>query len=409
MKIDELTINNFKGIDELRFKPKMINVIVGKNNTGKTSLLEAIDLLFNTQNIRMHYDRHFSKLINVNSTSAEVIAKLGDETKTLKLKKADPLSVAMTFKNTINNILKTSGGIIGLDDELLIKSIKEKLRQEIKSEIEKQANAVITPELASKLSTESITVTKDASEDTYISFESDDALKLVDHVIAQISKSVKEKFEFEPDQRMLSFAIRLNTLSRYRPVKRGVDKILFIENLILEIKGRRSATDAAVVPEVEKRIKEYKLLENLERFDLDYLVFKNKKAPVPYDFMGDGFKAMVGLFWYLYSNTKGRIVLVEEPETHMHPGYIRELVRYIIKLSKEQNMQFFMTTHCGDLINCFLDYNLTEELTETEKAYLKTNLSIVKLEKSGDGVSRNVYGPDDAQAVKKLLIDLRGI
>ena len=37
MKIKEITINNFKGIDNLNIKPKMINLIVGKNNTGEIS------------------------------------------------------------------------------------------------------------------------------------------------------------------------------------------------------------------------------------------------------------------------------------------------------------------------------------------------------------------------------------
>ena len=55
MQIKELKIENFKGISYLKFSPKKINLIVGRNNTGKTSVLEAIDLLFNTVKLRCYF------------------------------------------------------------------------------------------------------------------------------------------------------------------------------------------------------------------------------------------------------------------------------------------------------------------------------------------------------------------
>ena len=35
MVFKKIEINNFKCIDKLEFKPKKINLIVGRNNTGK--------------------------------------------------------------------------------------------------------------------------------------------------------------------------------------------------------------------------------------------------------------------------------------------------------------------------------------------------------------------------------------
>ncbi len=45
--IERLLIKNFKCIDELELLPGMINVIVGRNNTGKTSILQAIESYYN--------------------------------------------------------------------------------------------------------------------------------------------------------------------------------------------------------------------------------------------------------------------------------------------------------------------------------------------------------------------------
>ena len=50
IKINEISITNYKGINSLNFSPKDINIIVGPNNTGKSSLLNAISLVFYSLN-----------------------------------------------------------------------------------------------------------------------------------------------------------------------------------------------------------------------------------------------------------------------------------------------------------------------------------------------------------------------
>lgn len=50
--IKELEIKNFKSIKRLKFKPKKVNVFIGKPNVGKSNILEAMSLmtgLYNTQ------------------------------------------------------------------------------------------------------------------------------------------------------------------------------------------------------------------------------------------------------------------------------------------------------------------------------------------------------------------------
>lgn len=45
--IDHLTIENFKSIRKLELRPKRINLFVGRPNTGKSNILEAIEILGN--------------------------------------------------------------------------------------------------------------------------------------------------------------------------------------------------------------------------------------------------------------------------------------------------------------------------------------------------------------------------
>ena len=46
MKFDELLTSNFRGIDHAQLKKlKSVNLMVGKDNSGKTSILESIFVL----------------------------------------------------------------------------------------------------------------------------------------------------------------------------------------------------------------------------------------------------------------------------------------------------------------------------------------------------------------------------
>ncbi|MHA1682187.1 MAG: AAA family ATPase [Promethearchaeota archaeon] len=41
-RIERINIQSYRGIDDLEFKPRTINIFVGKNNSGKSSVLNAI-------------------------------------------------------------------------------------------------------------------------------------------------------------------------------------------------------------------------------------------------------------------------------------------------------------------------------------------------------------------------------
>ena len=46
MRIEKLILENFRLITDLNINPSAINLIVGKNNSGKSSLVEAIYFAF---------------------------------------------------------------------------------------------------------------------------------------------------------------------------------------------------------------------------------------------------------------------------------------------------------------------------------------------------------------------------
>ena len=120
--------------------------------------------------------------------------------------------------------------------------------------------------------------------------------------------------------------------------------------------------------------------------------------------MGDGFKCLVGLISRI--SPKANIVLLEEPENHMHPAYIKDLIRQIVKFSKMDNIQFFITTHNSDI----LDIVTTEgELEPDYENYLSQQLNVIRLECSDkDTISYELSREEAREELGELKLDLRG-
>jgi AAA15 family ATPase/GTPase len=70
MKYQALTIENFRGINNLNVEDlKQINLLVGRNNCGKTSILEALFLLSGMSNPQLPYNIHLFRDIALESDS----------------------------------------------------------------------------------------------------------------------------------------------------------------------------------------------------------------------------------------------------------------------------------------------------------------------------------------------------
>jgi AAA15 family ATPase/GTPase len=99
---------------------------------------------------------------------------------------------------------------------------------------------------------------------------------------------------------------------------------------------------------LENIIKKYGFFDNFDKITENY-IFLNE-TPYPINDFGDGFKQFLRIC--LLSEDK-EILLLDEPTSFMHPGYIYSFVDYIYNISKEK--QIFITTHDIDLIEEILN------------------------------------------------------
>ena len=416
MFIKSVDIENFKGISKLKFNPKKINILVGKNNTGKTSVLEAIDLLFHNENIQNPFMHSFFNIYS-EEKSIKISANFGDKEEKIEIREAKEREAISNFsKDLVRSFL-----------ENFSKKSKKTFSGILTRELEKLIENYIDDELRNFLLKNSLVLLDGNSEEKiYYSSYDYSLINKIEILIENITKNLLEKLPSEQRddsefRRHLKYASE-NTLFSTRgilmehrhgakPIKKDV---VYINSLEEELYGRRPISqrkpeDSERLHKVEKIVKENNLVRNLEGLDFDNVVFQTKEGikAHSFHFLGDGFKSMIGLLWKLADKINNIVVMLDEPEKHIHPGYIKQLMKFIIDFSKRLNIQFFITTHSLDL----LDIVLSEELDEEERAFLKDELNILRMDKIRDSITiaENLDYEKAVETKDELQLDLRGV
>jgi AAA15 family ATPase/GTPase/5S rRNA maturation endonuclease (ribonuclease M5) len=123
------------------------------------------------------------------------------------------------------------------------------------------------------------------------------------------------------------------------------------------------------------------------------------------DDMGDGTKyAMVILF--LCSLLKDTAFLVEEVESHQHSGAITKFIPELVKIANQQNVQLFLTTHSIEVLNVLSQ--LSEEY-DIHLFYIENKNGYIDVRHLGRNVDFKILldlgvDPRFLEAYKKFII-----
>ena len=106
MRIEKLILENFRLITDLNINPSAINIMVGKNNSGKSSLVEAISFAFgDLDGVRLFRERP-SMLMNVfkaKSTKIEIQSDIGNHS--IAIEKPDIAEILLELKDQLDLVL----------------------------------------------------------------------------------------------------------------------------------------------------------------------------------------------------------------------------------------------------------------------------------------------------------------
>lgn len=137
----------------------------------------------------------------------------------------------------------------------------------------------------------------------------------------------------------------------------------FLQNLINISPVKRQNLHNAVATQIEKRILEGKIEVDFNQLNFPYFSFfaNNMTEKIPLNVTSSMVSQLAPVVLFLrYSNVRNRVLILEEPEVHLHPRKQVELVDEIAKLVKN-GYKILLTTHSEFIIAALSNHVIMAE------------------------------------------------
>ncbi len=439
MHITEIDIKNFKIFENFTFKPKMLNVITGRNNTGKTTLQEALYITFNLHDVLSKYMDFPGYLLRERSSEGSIKLTFSEHRKkSLTIKKATDMDVHTKLinilKKIITNFLEETNS---LERSNKIKLTKLNYKDITELSLLFANNIENYKSLRQFLYNNSIKIMETSKKSgpytTYLPIIKNRSVNmewnkflsefhslvndwLKKHKKLNNATVLKSTLMVLPlailnsiwlDSNLNPDSTMFESINEEEDKKTTKKKFSYIDDHILINILRNQSFNEIAVMNTENFIKNRNIMESIQRFTFNKIVQKKdtETVEVPFELMGDGFKKIAEIVYYIYAQDGVKIISIEEPENHLHPGYINEIVKLFIELAKD-GIQIFVTTHSHD----FIDTLLNGSYNEKDTAFLKKELQFVRLDKADDTIIPLFLDYEGAlNNITDLELDLRGI
>ena len=98
--------------------------------------------------------------------------------------------------------------------------------------------------------------------------------------------------------------------------------------------------------------------------------FGNQKIAVSE--CADGMKSMAAILMLDKCGLlKGdSLLIIDEPEVHLHPQWVVEMARVLVHLAKQRKVKVLVTTHSPDMVHALRDFSENNGMSEATKFYL---------------------------------------
>lgn len=319
--LTQMNIQSFRGINDLQIDNiGAINVFVGGNNSGKTSVLEAIQLFckpneYNMISISKQRENKYSSTLTRNSLE----------------------QFLFLFNADINDSEKNDyeiniSGILNQTEEVL--NVKGNIVEEI-------------------------IVTKRIDESSYINEnieENESEIEEVKTFIGTISLNEPSKNQSKKKN------IELNNYSRFRrninaltlinvEMTRTIDHIIIdsFEQLIKEREIKAIAVQ--MLKNFDSTIEDIRYIKDGFRF-VPMIENSNGKY-IPLSLYGDGMKKALTILNVIV-RAKNGIVLIDEFETGLHTSVMASTFKFMVEIANTLNVQLFLTTHSIEAVDKLL-------------------------------------------------------
>ena len=386
MKLKSLILKNFRSYKDVKILfDKSMNVIIGQNDVGKSTILEALDIFFEGGTIKIDItdfrkNAEDNKIIIgtefVVDGEKEILIDASNKTKLRDehlLNNDNSLEIVKEFEIKNEKLQKekvfikaqypkeySNEPLINMKISDLKKKLNEKFNEEEVEDIDKRTNAEIRKALYGKASNE--------FEEIKIDITKEDAKA----VWEQLKKWLPLYFLFQSDR-----ANKDSDADIQNPLKSATKiAVAKFEEQFNEIKSQLEEELTKIGNETIDKMKEMglentnslkpqisnKALDTLFSFGLesDNGISLNKR--------GSGFRRMVLLNYFRAeaerklssdeNKDKDIIYAIEEPETAQHPNHQKMLIEALKELSHKDNYQLILTTHTPEIAKMVDEENL---------------------------------------------------
>jgi len=330
--LDSLNIKNYRNLKELRIKSlSRINLIIGKNNTGKSTLLEAIAIFATKGDLSL------------------IFQLLGDRGENYSQIKNNDNSTESNIR-TLSSLFTNRFVGFGLTDAILIGSIENSIFGEGHS----TENSVslrfvryfeeIQRDTLGDITARKRTILQSDIDKNFANY------KVGIEIRTGNSSNILSLDEGKP------YRIRYTGLVNYERFQfirsRNIDKEIngkLFDDITLTEKEQFIIDALRIIEPSTERIA---FVEESPGERTAVIKLSNSKGVLPLRSMGDGMNRIMTIILGLANSDNGYF-LIDEFENGLHYTVQEHLWNIIFKLSQKLNVQIFITTHSEDCIRGF--------------------------------------------------------
>ena len=385
MKIEKLILANFRCYrDEMTIDFDDLNVIVGKNDIGKSTILEALDIFFNENKGTIKIDKNDinKQAIAEGDTEIKIGVAFGDLPESLTIDATNPTTLEKEYLLNRNGQLEVikkfpNGG----KEKVFVKAYHPTNPACSDLLLKKQGD--LKKLLTDEMTCEDQTKNAEIRKAIWGHFSDNLELNDVELDLAKLdAKNIWDQLKTYLPLYALFQSDRKNSdgdSEIQNPMKLAVQEILKDQRLMNSLNE--------VANEVEAKLNEVaaKTLEKLNEMNPEIAnsltpvipspeslkwadVFKSVSITgdedIPINKRGSGVKRLVLLNFFRAEaerrknekNVPDIIYAIEEPETSQHPTHQRKLIEAFIELSNSDNTQVLLTTHSPSIVK-LLEFN----------------------------------------------------
>lgn len=337
--LENITIHQFRGLKELELKDLgQINLLVGVNNSGKTSVLEALSIYCDPLDLRGWISTALQRENSFTTAQTSIF---------------DLLQWLFTKEKTRTGTILISG-----DGRFAVKRLKA-VYQEVESilllkntktriaKIEQQNYSIPesenTPEVVRRLN---LKIELHASETNFLGTETYPFIRQY-----QLQENEPILFQGDIDSR---YTLLISTVTPTSHRSSVAQIRLLSEASFSDFK----ADALKLLNQMDQNISDIEILvpPDSVAFSADIYIQHKKLGLVPVSSFGDGVRRLLHIALKLAS-VKGGVLLIDELEATIHTEALQSSFQWLAKWSKEMNVQIFATTHSLEAIDSLLAVN----------------------------------------------------